>query len=585
MRLLPGRVAFEGLNAEQQKAMQAEARIVWFRAAIIAFNIVAYYAFMDAAGTIPALAAMVSILAGGYAVYTTAFQPYLRFPILTTSAFTAATDSILITVWLAATGGPASPFFPLWMASLIALAFRYGPRITMIAAPVYAVADLGQAFVVGGPAGLAAMGPGLVVRPVYIAFVGGLGALLAKDSRDAFESRAQAQADLAEAHERERQRSREEERWRTLASASQEGLVIHKDGVILEANHELSRILGRSIEELRGMDIHKIVVADDHGVLDQRLATTPGMPYELRVRRGDGAIVDIETKAREMEYHGVPVRVASVRDLTEEKRAEAVRKQAEVQEAELDRLRAEDAFKSRFINSAAHELNTPITPLMIQLHLLRKASTGGAPGGDAQHAVDILERNLRRLSTLVTDMLDVARLQGGHMSLEPQRCDLTKIVQDEIETWAAQAAARDLRLVVHGADPVEVTVDPVRVTQVVSNLLSNAVKFTEGGGRIDVRVEPTADGGRITVQDTGLGLTADQKSRLFQPFSRVHADADVAGTGLGLYICQGIMTAMGGKIACQSPGPGKGSTFTADFAHLPPELLDVPYADVAQPAG
>lgn len=240
---------------------------------------------------------------------------------------------------------------------------------------------------------------------------------------------------------------------------------------------------------------------------------------------------------------------------------EEARRSNEQLTAAHQQLREQENAKSAFINQAAHELNTPLTPVLLQLHLLRLSHKVSDPS--QERMLSVLERNVERMKALIHEMLDVARLQAGRLKLKPAEVDLAAVLQATLDDFALVAKARgvDLALTVPGT--ITVRTDRQRVEQVVSNLLSNAVRLTPGGG--SVRVDAQVDGAQavVRVRDTGLGLAPDQIGMLFQPFTRVHDEVQQgAGTGLGLYISQGIAKELGGRIWAESDGPGKGSTFT-----------------------
>jgi len=248
-------------------------------------------------------------------------------------------------------------------------------------------------------------------------------------------------------------------------------------------------------------------------------------------------------------------------DITERAHREEAERTSLVQRFEIERLQEIDAFKTRLLNTASHELNTPITPLMLQLHVLK----GALDGEDAKQrrAVDILDRNVRRLAELVKDVLDVARMQSGTLRIDVEPLRLGAVIEEILETYAVQAEDRGVRLEAFVDGGAEVVADPSRLHQVLSNLVANGLRFTGRGGRVAVSSHPEGDAMMVEVRDDGAGLAPDQMQRLFQPFSQVHdpQEHNVGGTGLGLYISKGIVEQMGGQIGCDSEGPGRGAVF------------------------
>jgi len=237
----------------------------------------------------------------------------------------------------------------------------------------------------------------------------------------------------------------------------------------------------------------------------------------------------------------------------------------EARRQEMDRLREVDGLKTRFINMAAHELGTPLTPIRMQLHVLGQC---GGLDERQRRSLSIVVRNVDRLAYLVEDLLSVARLEHRSMRHEPVPVRISALVAEQIDTFQDIADDQGVALVADAKDIVCV-VDPHRLGQVLQNLIANAVRFTPTGGQVTVSCRPEAHALLVAVRDTGVGLTADQVARLFRPFSQVHDRGPITGdrvlcegSGLGLYICKGIVEMHGGRIWCESEGPGRGATFT-----------------------
>jgi len=233
---------------------------------------------------------------------------------------------------------------------------------------------------------------------------------------------------------------------------------------------------------------------------------------------------------------------------------------------EAARLRALNEARTRFINTAAHEFSTPLTPLRLQAHLLKTGRLGPL-SAEQKISVDILDRNMERLAKLVQNVLDVARVGADRLLVEKEPIDVADVVGHAIASLQAAAQQNGLALNLDAHGPIEVLGDSDRLTQVVVNLVHNAIKFTPPGGRIDVRLVVQGGRVRVDVTDTGVGLRAEDIPQLFQPFSQGHAGLETAlsGSGLGLSIAQGIVAQHGGRIWCESPGPGSGATFSFDL--------------------
>lgn len=225
-----------------------------------------------------------------------------------------------------------------------------------------------------------------------------------------------------------------------------------------------------------------------------------------------------------------------------------------------DRKRAETE-KTQFINSVAHEMNTPMTPLKIQLRALTRA-LGESLTAPQRRSLDIVARSVERLGRLIQDALDSTRVQANRLGLNKQQVDLGGLVTEVVEGYKASAEAANLTLTSSVEPAITINADPGRIAQALANLLSNALKFTPEKGRVSVELKRAGSGALVRVQDTGVGIPADQIEALFKPFSQLPAGrAKTSGTGLGLYISRGIVSLHEGKLWCESPGANQGSAF------------------------
>ncbi|MFO1532799.1 MAG: PAS domain S-box protein [Thermoplasmatota archaeon] len=273
-------------------------------------------------------------------------------------------------------------------------------------------------------------------------------------------------------------------------------------------------------------------------------------------------------------------------DITERKRAEETERLAYQRSLEIASLKEINHYKTAFVNTAAHELGNPLTPIRIQLRLLRSAVTRGSLP-DAARSLDTLERNAERLVHLVDDILEGARLQASRLVVTPTRMDLAAVLSECVESYRGPAATARIQLDLEAPAPLAIMADPKRVAQVLYNLLSNALKYGKPGGYARVRAEMKDGAAHVSVADDGRGISPDHLPHLFQPFSRIAAEAGPAGSGLGLYICAGIVKNHGGAIWCESAGPGQGSVFhfTLPQSVTPPQDPDARADEPAPAAG
>ncbi|MFP2963665.1 ATP-binding protein [Myxococcus sp. 1LA] len=232
--------------------------------------------------------------------------------------------------------------------------------------------------------------------------------------------------------------------------------------------------------------------------------------------------------------------------------------QAELKEA----VRA----REEFLSVASHELRTPLTPLkgFAALTLQRLEKGGDFPERERLlKALRSMARQTERLTRLVDDLLDTARIQGGRLELERQRLDLVPLLREVLERFELRTESGvtfELNVPGHA---VEGDWDALRLEQVLTNLVSNAVRYSPHGGAVRLSLEATEDQVRLRVQDEGIGIPPENVADLFRPFARAsNAQArHFGGLGLGLFICREIVERHGGSIWAESPGPQRGSCF------------------------
>jgi PAS domain S-box-containing protein len=295
-------------------------------------------------------------------------------------------------------------------------------------------------------------------------------------------------------------------------------------------------------------------------------AMTEGADYELehRVVWGDGSVRWILARGRRFEaLGGQPVRLLGITlDVTDRKRAE--------EERERLLARAEEAnhAKDQFLATLSHELRTPLSATLGWVRLLRDGKLDAAT---ARRALEIIERNVTAQARLIGDLLDVNRIERGTVDLERRAVEVGRLAGVAVESVQLAAAAKGLAVSVATAGDTTVVGDPERLQQVVTNLLTNAVKFTPAGGRVTVGVTGREDGVRLTVADTGKGISADFLPHVFDRFSQAERGTTRAhgGLGLGLAIVRHLVELHGGTVRAASAGEGRGATFTVDLPHPP----------------
>ncbi len=360
--------------------------------------------------------------------------------------------------------------------------------------------------------------------------------------------------------------------FRRIFELLDQGVVLLSDDRIVQANPSFARLVGIRADEAEGQDLVEFVAVDTRETILQHIKDGDSKPFACLLKPAMGDSVPVRVRLHPFEENRTWFHVLVFRDMRPEMERLEQRQQNTPDENELERLRATDRFKTHLLNTAAHELNTPITPLRLQTHLLHSGALGDL-SEKQKRAVGILDRNVQRISLLVKDVLDVARMDAGNLKVDTCPTDVDSLLDDVFESFVDTAEQVRIHLQRQGTRGLAVEADPDRIVQVLYNLISNALKFTPAGGTISVNTVRDDGNVRIDVQDTGVGLSEEQIDMLFKPFSQAHdpKDFSATGTGLGLYISRGIVEAHGGTIGCSSEGHNKGSTFT----------LTLPESDVA----
>jgi PAS domain S-box-containing protein len=221
-------------------------------------------------------------------------------------------------------------------------------------------------------------------------------------------------------------------------------------------------------------------------------------------------------------------------------------------------LRNADRRKDEFLAMLAHELRNPLAPIRTGLDVLSIETNGQS------ETIEVMQRQIEHLVRLVDDLLDMSRIVGGKIELRRESLELSGIVERAVEAVQHLVHCASHKLEVHlPEDPIWVTVDPVRMVQVLENLLSNACKYTDSGGQISLRVEREEDGVAIRVRDNGVGLDSELLPHVFDLFTQStrSLDRSQGGLGIGLTLVRTLVEMHGGTVAAFSDGPQRGSEF------------------------
>ena len=364
--------------------------------------------------------------------------------------------------------------------------------------------------------------------------------------------------DLAEALERERA---EASRRQAILEGIADGVIVFdRDGEAVVANPAIGRILDRSSDAIIGSNIARLmgenVVEADLEMLVDLLGGRELNPSSVKINWGDKTL-SVSFAPVRAEPHHVVGTVAVFRDFTHE--------------AEIDRM------KSDFVSIVSHELRTPLTSIKGYLDLVLMGASG--PTSKQQESfLQIAKSNTDRLHGLVSDLLDISRMESGKMELDVQVVSLLQVLKQVSNSMRKEFQDRGLTLTVDVPPELpEILGDPARISQILINLLSNAYKYTSEGGAI-LQVRPGRRALQVDVIDTGVGISLEDQDKLFTPFFRADEQAvrQETGSGLGLTITKSLVEMHGGEMRVTSK-PGKGSTFTFTLPRPAGLVADQPH--------
>ena len=313
--------------------------------------------------------------------------------------------------------------------------------------------------------------------------------------------------------------------------------------------------------------------------LDLLSAVGERVPVLLNIvrRREDGLDVDHWAVFRSHARHAYENALLGACRAAEE--ALEVRHASEAQlQARNAQLAAADRRKDEFLATLSHELRNPLGPMRSALDVFKLRH---GDGGD-ERLLLAFDRQLRHLTRLVDDLMEVSRITQDRMQLRRAPLDLGKLVAGAAQDMApAMAAARHTLRLQLGSEPLVVDGDATRLAQVVINLLANAAKYTPDGGLIDVRLECAGDHAELRVRDNGIGIAPAALATVFDMFAQLAPGLERArgGLGIGLALARGIAELHGGMIRAESPGVGRGSEFILRL----PLLLGCSAAEEAPP--
>ena len=374
--------------------------------------------------------------------------------------------------------------------------------------------------------------------------------------------------DISELHRARESLRRMGAEQQTIIDTDLVGIVKLKDRNVVWANRGAEKMFGWSLSEVAGQS-SRIFYPDEAAFEDFGAAAYPALQAggvhrcQLRMRRRDGDLMDVDMSITAMPGHDGEV-LCVLQDITELRRAEDIRIRAGALEAENRQLVEAARVKGVFLSNMSHEFYTPLNAIIGFSHLLGTGAIAHDSPRFTKYLADIGASG-QQLLAQVQQVLAFTDVESGRFDLRPRRTDLRAVLQGVVEVAQADCRARGIDVTLQATpEPLELVIDPMRLSQVVSHLLSNAIRFSHAGGRVTLRAQAHgADEFSVEVEDRGIGIAAADLPRLFTPFRQLSEGLSKThgGTGIGLALTRRLVEAQGGSVAVRSTS-GVGSVFS-----------------------
>ncbi|MGC9953390.1 MAG: PAS domain-containing sensor histidine kinase [Rhizomicrobium sp.] len=356
--------------------------------------------------------------------------------------------------------------------------------------------------------------------------------------------------------------------YRLMAEEASDIVILHEpDGRIFFASSALERILKRTAADVERRRFLDLIHPDDvDEAVKINAVPLPGqmLTATYRALHGDGHYVWIETTTRGI----YDPQTGALRNLISVSRDVTQRMNHELEvKAAQERAESANKAKSRFLANMSHELRTPLNAVIGFTDLMRQRTFGPLGNERYEEYATLIYDSGQLLLDLISDMLDMAKIEAGKLELNYERVDVNGTVEDCVRMLRDRAENNGLEFTLSlPEEPLFLIADKRAVKQVLLNLLTNAIKFTPAGGHVGVSVRYGDGLATITVRDTGVGIPESQLPRLGNPFEQVNSDPMLAkgGSGLGLALVRALMEKHGGTLSIESE-EGVGTTVRVTF--------------------
>lgn len=344
---------------------------------------------------------------------------------------------------------------------------------------------------------------------------------------------------------------RSEQRYRALFEATFEGICVHEQGIILDANPAFLDMFGYSLSQTIGMNVLALAATESHDLIMEKVRSQDETLYEIVGMRKNGERFPLELIGKQHVYEGRPVRIVALRDITERKHMEQHRLELVLEKERMQILR-------NFITQSSHEFRTPLSVIQMNADLLKRE----LDSEKLLKRVHTIKLHVVQITELVQNMVTLSKLDSEGQLLSFEDVNINDLIRFATQTQATAVQAKNLRLTLALTEtPLLVRGDADYLHMALIHLIANAVRYTPAEGAITVQSERHDDHVLIRIADTGVGIDEAVLPHVFERFFRDDVVGTTRGFGLGLSIANAVVAKHAGRIDAESV-VGQGSTFS-----------------------
>ncbi|MFA9397989.1 MAG: PAS domain S-box protein [Clostridiaceae bacterium] len=367
--------------------------------------------------------------------------------------------------------------------------------------------------------------------------------------------------------------------YNLLIQNARDSILLHRDGKLIFVNESAAKILGFiRPEELEGKDLYDLTPVDLREYIKEKYDEVYEkkdkiLSFRGKCRKKDGQIIEVEYKSTYFMYDGKSTILSIIRDITQEKQIEKLKKEAKKNKKILEETLENNKVITEFFTNVSHELKTPLNVIFTATQTLMMYENNEITIEKRKHYYLMIKQNCYRLTRLINNLLDISRIDSGFIKSDFKNSNIIQIIEDVSLSVVPHLESKGIKLIFDcNVEERIMAIDVDKIERIILNLISNSIKFTDRGGNISVTVFDRGDIVDIYIKDTGIGIPLDKLQIIFERFNQVDKtlSRNREGSGIGLYLVKSFVEIHEGSISVDSI-LGQGSEFKIT---LPVRLIE-----------